>query len=476
MGYESLSTIIVLVIVIIGIVVWLPIRTANSMRHVEEHRTDRYSTSLHLVDEHSGTRFSDDRTYVKGVSMQPKQRRATTLTPARIAEVRRLRHEATRRRRIIVLTLLLATALVLGLAFALHYSPLFALIPAVLAAVVVVLGAHAAKQARAWEHKVALMRSRERKAKVRAAKRQAHMVEVHTARMKAAVDAAAAPAGSVPETKDDAVRRGNADLIAKAVNDDAGDVPVNDDAPTDRMERREIRRVLRQAQEEKRRALAERAAREEAGTPEASAEAASVSVSVESGAVAEDVKAVDEPAAQADGDAKAVEESVSDATAELVEVRPAKALDAFDMAAMSPELISFTLGEARNGVEQEDGTPESLEIRSTRQVSKATPVSREEQDRLADEAKVETEPAVRPAADGTPSGRPADDVASAASQGDADAASAEAASADASDAAPAVTDVAAFHTAEERARVAAPAATSDSLGNDLQAVLARRNG
>lgn len=44
MGYEQLSTVIVLIIVLIGVVVWLPIRTSNSMRHVEEHRDDRYST------------------------------------------------------------------------------------------------------------------------------------------------------------------------------------------------------------------------------------------------------------------------------------------------------------------------------------------------------------------------------------------------------------------------------------------------
>ncbi len=49
MGYESLSTVVVLVIVAIIIVVWLPVRTANGMKRVDEHRQDRYSPSLHIV-------------------------------------------------------------------------------------------------------------------------------------------------------------------------------------------------------------------------------------------------------------------------------------------------------------------------------------------------------------------------------------------------------------------------------------------
>ena len=54
MGYESLSTVVVLVIVAIIIVVWLPVRTANGMKRVDEHRQDRYSPSLHIVDAENG--------------------------------------------------------------------------------------------------------------------------------------------------------------------------------------------------------------------------------------------------------------------------------------------------------------------------------------------------------------------------------------------------------------------------------------
>ena len=55
MGYESLSTVVVLVILMVIAVGWLPRRTVNSMKKVAEHRQDRYSSSLHLVDADTGS-------------------------------------------------------------------------------------------------------------------------------------------------------------------------------------------------------------------------------------------------------------------------------------------------------------------------------------------------------------------------------------------------------------------------------------
>ena len=49
MGYESLSTVVVLAIVIILMAFWLPKRTVKGMKRVIEHREDRFSPSLHLV-------------------------------------------------------------------------------------------------------------------------------------------------------------------------------------------------------------------------------------------------------------------------------------------------------------------------------------------------------------------------------------------------------------------------------------------
>ena len=79
MGYESLSTVVVLVILMVIAVGWLPRRTVNSMKKVAEHRQDRYSSSLHLVDADSGTRFSDEHTpQPKGAIMQRAQTSTTT--------------------------------------------------------------------------------------------------------------------------------------------------------------------------------------------------------------------------------------------------------------------------------------------------------------------------------------------------------------------------------------------------------------
>lgn len=452
MGYEQLSTIIVLVIVLIGIVAWLPVRTAKSMRHVEEHREDRFSSSLHLVDEHSGTRFSDDGTYAKGVLMQPNERRANTLTPERIAEVRRLRREAVRRRQILVAVLSVAVIVVAVVAFPLHFSPWFALIPAAMEAVVLALGARAAGQARAWERKVARARARERRSRAMQARAQAREVDARTDKVKAEAEG---------------LRR-SAQMMASAIADDV-ESPANaaQEAPTDQMERREIRRVLRQAEIEQRRALA---AHGKLDAPDVQV----VRQTEEPRDAAPDMRSVApaaQPVAQSDT-AKAVAATVpaapADATAELVEVRSAGALDPFDIAVASQDLISFSLGEARNTADAKADAPESREIKSTRQVAKASPLETSEQRTLAQEAKMETAPAAQ------------DDHAeadAAATQGDAAADADRDSDGGVMAAVPqdaGVSDVNAFHESEEQARVAVPAATSDSLGNDLQAILARR--
>ena len=114
MGYESLSTVVVLAIVIILMVFWLPKRTVKGMKRVIEHREDRFSPSLHLVDADSGTRFSDETAAkAKGAIMQSNETHEGKLTDERIAHVRALRRAAIRRRRIIVVSMLVITIVVL---------------------------------------------------------------------------------------------------------------------------------------------------------------------------------------------------------------------------------------------------------------------------------------------------------------------------------------------------------------------------
>ncbi|KAB8286729.1 hypothetical protein DSM100688_2166 [Bifidobacterium ramosum] len=444
MSYESLSTVVVLVIVVIVMAGWLPVRTAKGMRKVAEHREDKFSPSLHLIGMDDGTRFSDEHTpQAKGIIMQPDRTRDAKYTPARVAHVRQLRRAAIRRRRILVVSLLAVTVLVLALAFALKFSPLFALIPAALTAVVLALGARAAAQAREWERKVAAARKSGKVVRRPAAQRPAGQVAADGKTATGGVQRAAAQSGQTGAVQSD-----------RTVED------RRDDPATDVMEQREIRRVLHQAQIEQAQALAERdAARTAAAASQTAHVADTTSATTDGTADASAASAdqtvhtdADQAAASDDRAAVPVVMTVVDAapiadqpdeTSELAHVKPSRAMEAFD--AVSQDLISFSLGAPRNGVEPQSAVPESLEIKSMRQVAKAVPVAEPE------------------AAEPTP------DVAE---SGESDKSATVEAVADHTDS---VNDTAAFHAAEEHVDIDAPDATADSLGTGLEAILARRS-
>ena len=410
MKYESLSTIVVLVIIGIIMAVWLPKRTVNGMKQVVKHRSDRYSSSLHLVSEESGTRFSDVRTPQAKGAIMPATQTDHEKNRAYIAQVRGLRRAAARRRRWLAGGLLAAAVVVLVLAIALHFSPFYALIPAALCAVVCALGVRASKQARAWEAKMAA-KERDRKRKTaavakRAAKQRPQQAAAHVA--------AAAP--------------------------------HEEDARTDVLEQREIRRALHQGRIEQQEALARRQAEQAALAAQSKAQPAQPAAA----------KSAEQPAVVSENHRMHAQLVVRDhdtaypldETNELSRVSPASAVDAFDMA-VNQDLISFSLGSPRNGVEIEQDDALSLEIKSTRQVAKATP--------RAAEPNAESVPAASDAAE------PAEES----GQTDAKAAQPNRA---------AVNDSVAFHETEASAAVEAPDETSDSLGSSLETILARRNG
>lgn len=476
MGYESLSTVVVLVIVAIIIVVWLPVRTANGMKRVDEHRQDRYSPSLHIVDAENGRRFGDIKPHkAKGAAM-PASTPSARLTSEHIAHVRELRRAAIRRRQILAVCLLAITVLVFAVSFPLHFSPLLALIPFVLLLLLLVLGANASRQARQWERKV-----------------------VRYERAHSGTGWSKKPSAESKDSK----RVNKAEPVA-AVTAPAEKI---EDAATEVMEQRQIRRALRDAEIEQAKAKALRqsaaayqAAEEHAkqseksdiAQPAADKPAAEPSAMVDESADRKSAAETSESSAAPDASARTdkstksdksvaprVEPSLTvrderderddaaaDATSELASVRPARALDVFDMAT-SQDLISFTLGGEHNA----DNAPESLEIKSTRQVSKAEPVEPAVAEKLIDEAR-----AVKAADDAK-----AADAGKAVSAGNAvdteseqrDDADTNAAT-DADDEAANAAQRAAFHESEERADVEAPAATTDSLGAGLDSILARR--
>lgn len=390
MGYESLSTVVVLVIVIIAIAVWLPARTANGMKRAAEHRQDRYSPSLRIVEAEDGRRFGDIEPYqAKGAAM-PASTQSARLTTEHIAHIRELRRESIRRRQILVASLLAVAIVVFALAFIVHYSPLFALIPLALTAAVLAMGANAARQARQWERRVSRYEQK--------------------------------------KTSATPTRQGQIDSPAKnhAAESAAPAVQTSraDDAATEVMEQRQIRRVLHDAEVEQAKAKALREAQAKADREAAAPQAADHS---EAEALSLTVR-----------DERDAHDSVADdATSELASVQPARALDVFDMAT-SQDLISFSLGADH----AEDNAPESLEIKSTRQVSKATPAEPEMVNKLIDEAKAV---------------KASDDASAAKAQADHSAAQPES-----------------FHEHEERTEVQAPVATSESLSVGLDSILARR--
>ena len=480
MGYESLSTVVVLVIVAIIIVVWLPVRTANGMKRVDEHRQDRYSPSLHIVDAENGRRFGDIKPHkAKGAAM-PASTPSARLTSEHIAHVRELRRAAIRRRQILAVCLLAITVLVFAVSFPLHFSPLLALIPFVLLLLVLVLGANASRQARQWERKV-----------------------VRYERAHSGTGWSKKPSAESKDSK----RVNKAEPVAAVTAPAEKPAEQIEDAATEVMEQRQIRRALRDAEIEQAKA---KALRQSAAAYQAAEEHAKQSEKSDIAQSAADKPAA-EPSAMADESAdrksaaetsessatpdasvrtdKSIESDKSvaprvepsltvrderderddaaaaaaaDATSELVSVRPARALDVFDMST-SQDLISFTLGGEHNA----DNAPESLEIKSTRQVSKAEPVEPAVAEKLIDEAR-----AVKAADDAK-----AVDAGKAVSAGnavDTEPERRDDADTDADDEAANAAQRAAFHESEERADVEAPAATTDSLGAGLDSILARR--
>lgn len=476
MGYESLSTVVVLVIVAIIIVVWLPVRTANGMKRVDEHRQDRYSPSLHIVDAENGRRFGDIKPHkAKGAAM-PASTPSARLTPEHIAHVRELRRAAIRRRQILAVCLLAITVLVFAVSFPLHFSPLLALIPFVLLLLLLVLGANASRQARQWERKV-----------------------VRYERTHSGTGWSKKPSAESKDSK----RVNKAEPVA-AVTAPAEQI---EDAVTEVMEQRQIRCALRDAEIEQAKAKALRqsaaayqAAGEHAKQPDKSDTAQSAadkpaaepsamvdeSADRKSAAETSESSAAPDASARTDKSTKSdksvaprVEPSLTvrderderddaaaDATSELASVRPARALDVFDMAT-SQDLISFTLGGEHNA----DNAPESLEIKSTRQVSKAEPVEPAVAEKLIDEARAVKAADDAKAADAgkaVGTGNAVDTESEQRDDADTNVAT------DAGDEAANAAQRAAFHESEERADVEAPAATTDSLGAGLESILARR--
>lgn len=416
MDYESISTIVLVVIVVILMVSWLPRRTVQGMTQVIKHRSDRYSSSLHLINEADGTKFSDERAlHMKGAPMASGYT-GSAREREYVAQVRDLRRAAARRRRMLVGALLAISILVFVLSVVLDFNVLYTLIPIALMTIVLILGARASKQAREWEAKRAQRLREEKERKKRENKRAV----------------------------EERARQQQAEQAQRAQQVEQS----QDDSQTDVMEKREIRRALMQARKEQAEALARR--QQVAGEQEAEATAVAEHASVD--------QAVHEAEEMAKNRARLVireEEAVQadDSTNELSQINASKAPDAFDMAA-NQDLISFSLGS--DSIDELQAV-QSMEIKSTRQVAKAVPqpVSQDQEaasDTEADNSSDAADAAHANSAEGAANSEKETQTVDAVS----------------------VNDSVAFHNSEAQANVEAPDASSDSLGVDLQSILARR--
>lgn len=339
MGYESVSALLVLIILVALWFGWLPKRTVNGMKSMLEHREDRFSPSLHLVGEWSIAHVCDGTSMLaKEACMQPTQQKQT-LTPEHIARVRTARRAAVRRRRILVIALVVLTILVLLAGCSGLFTPVFALIPAIMLFVVLYLGARVSRRARKWEARVAAMRDEKNQVQTEDALYKHHnsALVYQLTDTNNAYDANADKASNSIDNGNNAADSGYGTVV------DDSTAPVSsrsrDDAETSVMKQSEIRVALHQAMQERNAALR---------TREVSQEALSEDVDVNE-------------------DAYDVADSVP----------------IVDSACVHQDLISFSLdAQAQTQSEKPSSTPsvpESLEIKSTKQVTKAVPVAKSTQ-------------------------------------------------------------------------------------------------
>lgn len=418
MGYESISTLLLVIIVIALLFGWLPKLTLKSMKTMLEHREDRYSSSLHLVDEWTNSHMCDDANkFAEGASMQPAKQNIKMITQEHIRKVRQLRRDSIRRRRILVSLLFVLTLVVLFTGFSGLYSPLFALIPFALFSTVIYFGIKASKAAREWE-------SRVKRGEISVYKKSRGIGESAASSASASVSASASDSyeefahdnenelahsdcvdsnyelerensGNSRENTSENIQNNvenSNDNISE--NSSENSCNVDDSVATSVMEKREIRIALHRSMQEKKRALESRGIVAEnyvdlengVSTPAVSAVSAEdVQDSVDS--------SVSQNNEQSSSDPNNSRDLIhSDLTDEINTVRASRGLDVFDLATASlcvdssseplksHDLISFSLGssskkdDSNNTNNSESYAPESLEIKSTKQVAKAVPV------------------------------------------------------------------------------------------------------
>ncbi|MFU0591908.1 hypothetical protein ACMZ8P_04405 [Gardnerella leopoldii] len=308
------------------------------MKSMLEHREDRFSPTLHLVDEWSTTRICDGTSMLaKGACMQPTQQKRT-LTPEYIARIRAARRAAIRRRCVLVVALAVLTFVVFLAGCSGIFSPVFALIPGAMLAVVLYFGARASKHARAWEARIATMRAAsKRKAEDELCERRNSAV---IRQLKDYSSASDSDFNGGINSSDAIAQNDSAEYSVSQTVVPVRNGASRDNTETSVMEQSEIRVALHRAEQERNAALRERSYKEESESKESNI--------VE----AENKDAYDS------SNASVVSEQNYQSNQDLI----------------SFSLDSQTKSDSSNA-NLASRTPESLEIKSTKQVVKAVPVA-----------------------------------------------------------------------------------------------------
>lgn len=499
MNYESLSSLVLLVIAALLICGWLPGKTIMGMRRASEHREDRYSSSLHVVTQDDAARVGDARSHagdmqrVKGSFMDSdRTQRNAAHKQEHIERIRQMRRAAIRRRQLIVATLAVIAIVLVAISATKLISFWYCLIPVALLAVVLALGARASSAAREWERRIAAAdrggqdaagrRPVNRGASDGRARMQAERQPEVGSSKNPTVQSTRAPQSV--QTSGSAHPSRSAQRQIRKNQQPHSSLRQSEAAPataTDVLNKAEIQRILQLARQEQRHAAKSNAAKSNAekapldsgrnrteGTGEAEA-----SVIVADASPTERASADVEKTAGKTARSMAPQEARNAAPQQAKATSGKAALPNVDMPkleqnsqqqAASQDLISFSLGTVRKSPEQDGDGPESLEIKSSRQVSVAIP-----RPKVEDETSEISVAGVVGKAE----------LQSALADSAIDAQGEDAVAEDSSDTAngsseESGSDSHAFHDAEIHASVEPPAQSSESLSIGLDAILSRR--
>ena len=152
---QSLSGIVLIVLALLVLIGIVPLSTMRSQRNASRHFEDKYSSSLHVIDDDAAAVRDELRVLQKERFDAAKQEaNALRFTAHRVNRMRALRRSGIRHRRILTMVLLVATIAVPVCAYLWNFSYWWSAFPAALLLTVLGFGITQARRARLWEEEL----------------------------------------------------------------------------------------------------------------------------------------------------------------------------------------------------------------------------------------------------------------------------------------------------------------------------------